>query len=74
MAKVTCGRKADLGYCNLWGSPYLKFTLRCNLNKGHAGKHQGIEKVSIKPTGEGGDPVKSDSIEAQPMLIKWEGE
>lgn len=68
-----CGRKADLGFCNMYGSPFLKFDIRCQREAGHTGKHRGVTSVTIKPTHERGDPVKDGSVETGPIAVQWEG-
>jgi hypothetical protein len=66
-----CGRKADLGFCNLYGTPYLKFLVKCRLPYAHTGPHRASEPVNLAPTREGGDPVTK--VTAEPVEITWEG-
>lgn len=76
-----CKAKGDVGYPNVWGSPYLKFDIsleviiHCGLEKGHKDKHSSLQEVRVTQSFENERGLsmdgKSIEVENSSFYIRW---
>jgi hypothetical protein len=70
---VQCGAAGDAGFCNLYGTPRLEFSLLCSLPSGHDGNvHECRVPVRVKATTNAAGAKTRIVTDQVSVVVQWE--